>query len=103
MHANSWNARGIVERAYRGTQPAQKGVPGRKSRPRKPKNPVNTAESNVVTAPSQAEKSAAAQTLAAQALSCPHCHVGTVRKTDQTEWIVLFRCQECGWRFAKSL
>ena len=64
---------------------------------------MNTADSNRVAAFSPTQKSVGAQTLAAQALGCPHCHVGTVRKTDQTEWIILFKCQECGWRFAKSL
>ena len=48
-----------------------------------------------------AHKSALAQTIDARSLPCPHCQL-TADRTEQTEWITIYVCGECGWRFARK-
>lgn len=35
--------------------------------------------------------------------TCPRCHSAVARRIEQTEWLTLFGCPDCGWTFAKAL
>jgi predicted RNA-binding Zn-ribbon protein involved in translation (DUF1610 family) len=39
--------------------------------------------------------------VAAAALPCPRCQL-TAKRSEETEWLTLYSCADCGWRFAKS-